>query len=178
MAEAHESAVIEAKAVMRRVDVELVSVRSDMGERPTGAETMTSETASGTFQSFLERQLQDPAFREAYEDAQTRERLIDCLVNMRHQRGMKQTQVGQAMGVGQPTISGLETEGSDPRISTLQRYARALGSRLHLGLAVQTTPAWQQPNYSRADPSVRTCEVIELDTARRWTASPSQWRSA
>lgn len=139
---------------------------------------MTTQTAPGTFQSFLERQLQDPEFREAFEDAQARERLIDCLVALRTERGMTQTEVGRAMGVGQPTVSGFETEGSDPRLSTLQRYARAVSSRLHVGVAAQSEPAWRQPQYAPAETSLRACEIIPIDTARRWTGGVSRWRSA
>jgi transcriptional regulator with XRE-family HTH domain len=82
------------------------------------------------FDDFLARALRNPEVRAAYEDSQSRHRLVDALVRMRHRLGMTQTQVARRMGVKQPSISGFETEGSDPRLSTLQRYARSVDAVL------------------------------------------------
>lgn len=78
------------------------------------------------FERFREEALANPEIRAAYEDAQTRIRLVDALVRMRRRLSLTQTQVAKRMGVKQPSISGFETEGSDPRLSTLLRYARAV----------------------------------------------------
>ncbi len=40
------------------------------------------------------------------------------------------------MGVRQPTVSGFEKGSSDPRLSTVQRYARALDARVRLVLEI------------------------------------------
>ena len=131
-----------------------------------------------TFQEFLEAQLADPDFRAAYEDAQARERLIDCLVQVREAQHLTQTAVGQAMGVRQSTVSGFENEGSDPRLSTVQRYARALGGELCFKVRFTNADDWSEPRYSRSEATVRTCEVVPIATARNWTSRPSQWHSA
>lgn len=131
-----------------------------------------------TFQDLLDAQMRDPAFRIAFQDAQARERLLDCLVQIRESKGLSQTELGKAMGVKQSTVSGFETEGSDPRLSTLQRYARALGGELSFRVRFNVADDWNEPRYSGSDATVRTCEIIPMPTARRWTPSPSQWQSA
>lgn len=87
---------------------------------------MTATPPRSNFDEFLSRALQNAETRAAYEDSQSRSRLVDALVRMRHRLNLTQTHVAKLMGVKQPTISGFETEGSDPRLSTIQRYARAV----------------------------------------------------
>lgn len=61
--------------------------------------------------------------------------LRDGLVRIRREQGLTQADLGERMGVKQPTISQFETERyPDPQIGTLQRYARAVGCQLELGV--------------------------------------------
>ena len=53
---------------------------------------------------------------------------IDQLVRLRKQTGMTQQQVAQAMGRSQSVVSDIETMNSDPRLSSLRRYALAIGA--------------------------------------------------
>lgn len=87
---------------------------------------MTTSAHTTSFDDFLNRALKDNATHDAYEDAQSRGRLVDRLVELRRRLGLTQSHVAAAMGVKQPTVSGFETEGSDPRLSTIQRYARSV----------------------------------------------------
>ena len=87
---------------------------------------MPTQTNRANFDAFLEKVLEDTHAREAFEDAQERSSLVDALIRLRHRIGMTQSAVAKRMRVGQPTISGFENEGSDPRLSTVQRYARAV----------------------------------------------------
>lgn len=89
----------------------------------------------------------DPGFKGTLEDAEEARRLVDALIALRKQCQLSQVEVAKRMGVRQPTVSGFEKEPSDPRLSTLQRYARALDARLRLVLEVPTcreTPIWQR----------------------------------
>ncbi|MGW3966841.1 helix-turn-helix domain-containing protein [Amycolatopsis sp. NPDC005003] len=52
---------------------------------------------------------------------------VDQLVNLRKRLGLSQTQVAEAMGRSQSVVSDIETMSSDPRLSTLRRYALAIG---------------------------------------------------
>ena len=94
------------------------------------------------FEATLEKAKQDPAFRAAYEDAQERHGILDKLVGLRRALGLSQTTLAARMGVRQPTVSGFETEDSDPRLSTLQRYARAVQARLRLVLTIPADCDW------------------------------------
>ncbi len=96
------------------------------------------------FEELLARKLEDPAIRAAFEDSQTRHELIQCLVDIRKRAGVTQKQLADAMGVKQPTVSGFETEDSDPRLSTLQRYARALGHAVVVDVRPAAHAAWVQ----------------------------------
>lgn len=82
--------------------------------------------------TYFAAQMESPEFRDSYEDAEELDSLIDHLVELRKQKRMTQKDVAKRMGVKQPTVSGFENQDSDPRISTLQRFARAVGARVCL----------------------------------------------
>lgn len=50
------------------------------------------------------------------------------LVDVRRGRGMSQTNVAEVLGVSPQAISKLERYDADPKLSTLQRYANAVGA--------------------------------------------------
>lgn len=58
--------------------------------------------------------------------------LLGTLIALRKQEGLTQTEVAARMGIRQPTLAGIEADGSDPRVSTLLRYADAIGVRIHI----------------------------------------------
>lgn len=91
-----------------------------------------------SFKELLASQLQDPSVRNGYEDARRRKRLIAELAEARRGQGLTQVEVAARMGVGQSTIAGFEAGESDPRLGTLQRYARAVNRRIDVFV---TTPA-------------------------------------
>lgn len=67
----------------------------------------------------------------------------------------------------QPTVSGFEKEPSDPKLSTLQRYARALDARLRLVLEVPTlreVPTWHRLSSYRG--SARDHQVGWVQTRK------------
>ncbi len=120
--------------------------------------------------------LQDPAAAALYEDHGDLNRVIDSLVALRRALGLTQTEVARRMGVKQPTISGFENEGSDPHLSTLQRYARAVAARLCLQIEMPASCDWlDQSHYSaHVRPAVRVAEAkVQRSTtatsARRWS---------
>ncbi|MBE5458330.1 antitoxin HigA [Mycobacteroides abscessus] len=97
-----------------------------------------------------ERIATDPGFKGTLEDAEEARRLVDSLIALRKQCRVSQVDVAKRMGVRQPTVSGFEKEPSDPKLSTLQRYARALDARLRLVLEIPTgsaAPTWRQSPY-------------------------------
>jgi transcriptional regulator with XRE-family HTH domain len=58
-----------------------------------------------------------------------RDRVVVVLVARRRALGLTQATVGRAMGTTQSAVSELES-GADCRLSTLRRYAAALGATL------------------------------------------------
>jgi transcriptional regulator with XRE-family HTH domain len=56
-----------------------------------------------------------------------RRALIDALVRARQESELSQTQIAARMGTSQSAVARLESGGLDARLSTLERYAAALG---------------------------------------------------
>jgi predicted transcriptional regulator len=72
-----------------------------------------------------------PGFREM---AERRRALLDELVARRRAAGLSQDEVAARMGTSQPAVARLEAGQADARMSTLQRYAGAVGAQLRFGL--------------------------------------------
>ncbi|MFG2194444.1 helix-turn-helix domain-containing protein [Streptomyces sp. NPDC048639] len=83
---------------------------------------------------FIDDELASPEFEAAYEDARTRSGLLRRLVSRRKARSINQAVVADRMETTQSAVSELENGGTDPRLSTVQRYARAIGCRLDVRL--------------------------------------------
>jgi transcriptional regulator with XRE-family HTH domain len=77
-----------------------------------------------------------PGFREM---AQRRRRLVAELAQRRRQLGLSQTQLAARMGTSQSAVARLESQAGDVRLSTLERYAAALGQQLQWGLSDDQT---------------------------------------
>src|SRR5438067_704783 len=65
-----------------------------------------------------------PGFREI---AQRRRQLIAALVARRQALGLSQTEVAARMGTSQSAVARLESGTADVRLTTMERYAAALG---------------------------------------------------
>jgi ribosome-binding protein aMBF1 (putative translation factor) len=83
-----------------------------------------------------------PGFREMAlrRMSDERRRLVADLTEQRRSAGLSQTEVAARMGTSQSAVARLETGDADVRVSTLERYAAAIGSQL----------AWQ----ARAQPGM------------------------
>jgi len=68
-----------------------------------------------------------PGFREM---AQRRRQLLAELAEQRRAAGLSQTQVAARMGTSQSSVARLEAGLADVRVSTLERYAAAIGTQL------------------------------------------------
>ena len=60
--------------------------------------------------------------------------VIDALARRRNELGLSQTVVAARMGTSQSAVARLESGDADIRLSTLERYAAALGHRLDVRL--------------------------------------------
>lgn len=70
-------------------------------------------------------------------DADTRTALLNALVKRRRALGLRQVDVAARMGIGQPSVSELERGEISPKLSTLQRYARAVDAELEFVVALR-----------------------------------------
>ncbi|HLI24154.1 MAG TPA: helix-turn-helix transcriptional regulator [Acidimicrobiales bacterium] len=76
----------------------------------------------------------DPVFPGFKEMADRRRRLAASLAAARVEQGLSQTEVAARMGTSQSAVARLESGQGDLRLSTLERYAAAVGHRLEMRL--------------------------------------------
>jgi transcriptional regulator with XRE-family HTH domain len=72
----------------------------------------------------------EPVFGGFREMARRRQELATELAAARLAAGLSQTQVAARMGTSQSAVARLESGDADIRLSTLERYAAAVGRRL------------------------------------------------
>lgn len=60
--------------------------------------------------------------------------VMPMLVAHRITKGLRQKDVAEKMGIGQPAVSELESGNTSPKLDTVQRYAEAVGYRLTYSL--------------------------------------------
>src|SRR5438105_13469522 len=91
-----------------------------------------------THKKLVKKMLNRPDVRAEY-DAQREEfALLDELLRARRQAGLTQAEVAARMGTKTPAVARLEAGGGSqrhsPSVSTLRKYARAVGCRLEIRL--------------------------------------------
>jgi transcriptional regulator with XRE-family HTH domain len=101
----------------------------------------------------LDSYLEDPAFAAAYEDVAIRTRLRADLVAQRKAMKMTQREVAERMSTTQSFVSEFENGRTDPHLSTLQRYGRAVAARLSVRIELPAHCEWE--------PRVRWAQVAE-----------------
>ena len=71
-----------------------------------------------------------PVFPGFSEMAERRRQLVSQLVARRHELGLSQTDVAAQMGTFQSAVARIESGAPDVRLTTLERYAAAVGRTL------------------------------------------------
>ncbi len=72
----------------------------------------------------------DPEFPRLLEEARARRARLRELAAKRAKRGLSQTQVAALMKTSQSVVARIESGNSDVKLSTLERYAAAIGGTL------------------------------------------------
>lgn len=62
--------------------------------------------------------------------------IVERLADVRRERGLSQTQIAARMGTSQSAVARLEAGQDDLRLSTLRRYADALGHTVQFGVTI------------------------------------------
>ena len=86
-----------------------------------------------------ERTGANPAFPTLVAAAEQRRAVVQELSARRTALGLSQTEVAARMRTSQPVVARIESGNLDSRISTLERYAAALGMQLELRVRVAGT---------------------------------------
>lgn len=76
----------------------------------------------------------DPAFREAYEALEEEFALAAQVIEARARAGLTQVELAERMGTSQSAIARLESGTSRPSVATLEKLAKATGSKLRIAL--------------------------------------------
>lgn len=93
------------------------------------------QPAKHDHKSFLERARKRKGFSEAYDDLEVEYQVADQLIKARARAGLTQDAVAAIMGTTKSAVSRLEAGGKHaPSLSTLKRYADAVGCRLEVRL--------------------------------------------
>ena len=92
-----------------------------------------------------ERTAQSPVFPDLVEAAVRRRELLSALAGERRKDARSQTAIAAAMQSSQSSVARLESSATDARISTIDRYAHALGYKVQYHLI---------PEADAPDPSV------------------------
>ncbi|WP_428487385.1 helix-turn-helix domain-containing protein [Rhodopila sp.] len=79
---------------------------------------------------WADEKLKDPAFKAAYDALEDEFALAAALIRARADADMTQEQVAEAMGTTQTVVARLESGKTMPSTRTLERFAKATGTRL------------------------------------------------
>jgi DNA-binding XRE family transcriptional regulator len=86
-------------------------------------------------EEFIRQASLKPGFKEAYDALEGPYRVIHELLSARTRAGLTQEAVAERMGTTKSAVSRLEGAGKhSPSVSTLRRYAEAVGHRLEIKL--------------------------------------------
>jgi DNA-binding XRE family transcriptional regulator len=90
-------------------------------------------------EAFLKKASKRKEFRKAYEELEEEYRLTREMLAARSKFGLTQEVVADLMGTTKSAVSRLEAAGKHaPSLTTLKKYARAVGCRLEIKLIPNT----------------------------------------
>lgn len=87
----------------------------------------------------------DPEFPRLYERAVREGALLRMLAEKREAAGISQREVARRMGTSQPAVARLERGEIDPKLSTLERFAAAIGQEIDWHLKAASPQPQEEP---------------------------------
>ena len=84
------------------------------------------------FRDYLEKQLQNPEFKEEWENLEPEYNMMQALVEARKECNLTQKELAESTGINQADISKLETGNGNPTLAVLKRLADGMGMVLKL----------------------------------------------
>jgi len=85
-------------------------------------------------EAWKRKMLKKPAFKKEYDALEEEFALINELLTARAKAKLSQAQVAKRMGTSQSSVARMEG-GHTPSLSSLRKYARAVGRRVEIKLA-------------------------------------------
>jgi ribosome-binding protein aMBF1 (putative translation factor) len=86
----------------------------------------------------LQDQLEDPAFRDEWEQTAVARAVATRIVAYRAEHGLSQSALARKLGVSQPLVARLEAGEHEPTLATLARLSRRLGLDFHIDITPTT----------------------------------------
>ena len=85
-----------------------------------------------TFNSYLNKQMENTEFRTEYEALEPEFSIIQAMIVARKASGLTQKELAERTGIAQADISKLENGSANPSLRTLRRLAAGMGMQLKL----------------------------------------------
>ena len=95
---------------------------------------MRPKTEPDELDQFTAEASADPVFPAALDQARRRREFLRQLAECRKRAGMTRTVVAGKMGTSEAAVARLEAGSTDPRWSSVERFAAAVGVRLDVHL--------------------------------------------
>lgn len=84
------------------------------------------------FRSYLDENLQDPAFAREWEDQEPERQIMAQIVTARKQEGLSQKELADRCGMKASNLSRIENGNGNPSLATLLKIAHGLGKQLKI----------------------------------------------
>ena len=81
------------------------------------------------------RKVEDVAFAEGFDEGYKAFKIGVLLRQLREETGMTQTEIAEMLHTNKSAISRIENHSEDVKLSTLEKFATALGKRLEIRIA-------------------------------------------
>ncbi|HEV2562616.1 MAG TPA: helix-turn-helix transcriptional regulator [Rhizomicrobium sp.] len=88
-----------------------------------------------SFDAYKKKMLKNPAIRKEYDALETEFALASALIGARAKAKLTQEEVARRMGTSQSAVARMESGRAMPSMSSLKKYARAVGRELKIALA-------------------------------------------
>lgn len=88
-----------------------------------------------SFDAWFRQQMKNPAFKKEYDALEEEFALARELVGARARAKLTQDQVARRMGTSQSAVARMESGRKMPSTTSLQKYAKAVGHRMHINLS-------------------------------------------
>lgn len=93
---------------------------------------------------WAKEKMKNPEFKAAYDALEDEFALASAMIEARNHADMTQEEVAKAMGTTQAVVARLESGKTMPSTRTLERYAKATGTRLCISFKPEKLGAFKQ----------------------------------